>query len=332
MSSINININKTTKQVEFKIDDRVITEEMSEKIAEICNILFTDSNEFNEVNAFNKIYQYIKGYNRILYSQISNMVYAYFNEHTPEEAANALGTMISNIEKIVAYNGTQAYKDKKSKVKSLEDKKVFDDTEKALIKIWDHVNLAQTQYSGLKQTDDEYKRKFDKSITPFKEELVKDMNSQLLTMVSIFTALAFLIFGGISSLDNIFANQGIPIFKIMIIGSIWGLCILNMIFVFLFCVDKMTKLNFKSTEDRDATIFQKYPIIWWSNLVIISIMGLSMWAYYLTKKSIHTWFDKICFANPMLATIIGTSVIIIVIIFFTYKLVKATKYSSTKEE
>ena len=34
MSSINIKINKTTKQVEFKIDDRVKTEEMSEKIAE----------------------------------------------------------------------------------------------------------------------------------------------------------------------------------------------------------------------------------------------------------------------------------------------------------
>lgn len=41
------------------------------------------------------------------------------------------------------------------------------------------MNLAQTQYSGLKQTDEEYKRKFDKSITPFKEELVRDINAQL---------------------------------------------------------------------------------------------------------------------------------------------------------
>lgn len=41
------------------------------------------------------------------------------------------------------------------------------------------MNLAQTQYSGLKQTDEKYKRKFDKSITPFKEELVRDINAQL---------------------------------------------------------------------------------------------------------------------------------------------------------
>ena len=37
MSSISIKINKTTKQVEFKIDDKVITEEMAEKIKEICD-------------------------------------------------------------------------------------------------------------------------------------------------------------------------------------------------------------------------------------------------------------------------------------------------------
>ena len=173
MSSINIKINKTTRQVELKIDDRVITEEMSEKITEICTLLFTDSSEFDEENAFNAIFQYIKGYGRILYSQISNMIYAYYNEHTTEEATLALGTMISNIEKIVAFTGTQDFKDKRASIKLSAEKKIYEDTEKALIKIWDHVNLAQTQYSGLKQTDEEYKKKFDNSITPFKDELVK---------------------------------------------------------------------------------------------------------------------------------------------------------------
>ena len=51
------------------------------------------------------------------------------------------------------------------------------------------------------------------------------------------------------------------------VGLIWGLCIFNLIYVFLFCVGKMTHLNFKSTDDPDATIFQKYPIVWWSDLL-----------------------------------------------------------------
>ena len=324
MSSINIKINKTTKQVEFKIDDRVKTEEMSEKIAEICNILFTDSSEFDEENAFRAIYQYIKGYGRILYSQISNMIYAYYNEHTTQEATLALGTMISNIEKIDAYTGTEAYKEKKEKVKQSADKKVYEDTEKAIIKIWDHVNLAQTQYSGLKQTDEEYKRKFHNSITPFKEELVKDMNAQLLTMVSIFTALAFLVFGSINSLGSIFSNHEIPLLKVIIVGCVWGICILNLIFVFLFCVGKMTGLNFKSNEEPDSNIIQKYPIVWWTDLIILSILAGSLWTYYIQKENIESSFKAWCSSSPELAMWGGFGIITAIFLMLLRFLVKQT--------
>lgn len=318
MSSINIKINKTTKQIELKVDDRVITEEMSEKITEICNVLFTDSSQFDERNAFNMVFQYIRGYHRLLYSQISNIVYAFYNEHTTEEATNALGTMISNIEKVVAYTGTKDYRDRKAKQPN--EKKIYEDTEKVLIKIWDHVNLAQTQYSGLKQTDEEYKRKFDNSITPFKEELVKDMNAQLLTMVSIFTALAFLVFGGISSLGDIFSNNEIPVLKVIIVGSVWGLCILNLIFVFLFCVGKMTGLNFKSNLEPNANIVQKYPIVWWSDLIILTILAGSLWTYYIRKENFDSKFNAWCSKSPELAmwggyALILTLFIIVLLIF-----------------
>ena len=320
MSSINIRINKTTKQIEFKIDDRVITEEMSEKITDICNLLFTDSSQFDETNAFNMIFRYIKGYKRLLYSQISNIIYAFYNEHTTEEATTALGTMISNIEKVVAYTGTQDYRDRKENVAKPEEKKLYEDTEKALIKIWDHVNLAQTQYSGLKQTDEEYKRKFNNSITPFKEELVKDMNAQLLTMVSIFTALAFLVFGGISSLGSIFSNHEISLLRVIILGCIWGLCILNLIFIFLFSIGKMTRLNFKSNIDPNANIIQKYPIVWWSDLIILTILACSIWTYYIRKENIDSGFNAWCSKSPEFAmwggyALILVSFIIILVIF-----------------
>mgnify|MGYP007007140284 CR=1 FL=1 len=34
--------------------------------------------------------------------------------------------------------------------------------------------------------------------------LTKEMNMQLISLIAIFTALSFIVFGGISSLDNIF--------------------------------------------------------------------------------------------------------------------------------
>lgn len=119
---------------------------------------------------------------------------------------------------------------RRNQTKKTESIQHLEDTQKAVLKIWDHVNLAQQQYNALKQSDEEYKEKFEKLISTYKEDMTKDMSNQLLTMVSIFTALAFLVFGGISSLDNIFSVHGIPLLKLMCVGAVWGLCILNLIF------------------------------------------------------------------------------------------------------
>lgn len=326
MAGITININKTADGIKVELNKTDIIQEMTEKVNEVCQLLLTDSDKFEEKDACDKIIDYIHNHDRILYAPISNTIYACYNEHEAKEAEKMIGTMIANMQAVVDYTRSDEYVERKKTAGKKQ--KAFDDTRKAVLKIWDHINLAQMQYSSLKQTDEEYKKKFNASIEPIKDNITKDLNAQLLTMVGIFTALAFLIFGGISSLDNIFANQEIPILKLMIVGSVWGLCILNLIFVFLFCVGKMTKLKFTSTDNPDATIFQKYPIVWWSNLVIVSIMILSMWGYYITKRNIHTWFDQICFKDPMWATIIGTGVILVIIIFITCKLIKATKHTN----
>ena len=170
----------------------------------------------------------------------------------------------------------------------------------------------------LKQTDDEYNEKFKHQISSYKEEMTKEMNAQLLTMVSIFTALAFLIFGGISSLDNIFSIDGIPIMKVLATGLIWGLCIFNLIFLFLFCVGKMTKLNFKSTDDPNATIFQKYPVVWWCDLLLLSLLVICLWLYFMQQYEIDIWLVNICIANAGVTTIIGC----LLIAFGIYKAVK----------
>ncbi|MFW5670184.1 MAG: hypothetical protein ACOCM4_13265 [Acetivibrio ethanolgignens] len=146
-------------------------------------------------------------------------------------------------------------------------------------------------------------------------------------MVGIFTALAFLIFGGISSLDSIFSNAELPVLKIIIIGSVWGLCIINLVFVFLFCISKMANFKLESIDKEDASIFQKYPIVWWSNFVIISIMLFCMWGHYLMRRNINNWFDKLCLSHPELATIAGGIIILGVVIRIGKILLKETKYN-----
>ena len=162
--------------------------------------------------------------------------------------------------------------------------------------------------------------------------MTKEMNAQLLTLVSIFTALAFLVFGGISSLDNIFSLSEIPLLKIIASGLVWGLCIFNLIFVFLFCVGKMTHLNFKSTDSPDATIFQKYPIVWWCDLLLVSLLLICLWLYFMQREEISIWFINICVKNTELSSVIGTIMLLGVIIFMGWRLAIATNIIIGKGE
>lgn len=279
-------------------------------------------NEFSQENAFDELQRYIVQYDRILYSPISNIIYSAYENSQEEEL---IGTLMSNLDALVSYSLDQtAIANRKIAMEEDRDKRTVDDTKKAVLKIWDHVNLANQQYKVLKQTDDEYNEKFNRRISSYKEEMTKEMNAQLLTMVSIFTALAFLIFGGISSLDNIFSIGGIPIMKVLATGLVWGLCIFNLIFLFLFCVGKMTKLNFKSTDDPNATIFQKYPVVWWSDLLLLSLLVVCLWLYFMQQHKIDIWLVDICIANTAATTIIGSVIIAFVIYKAVRKLAIAT--------
>ena len=288
------------------------------------------SNEsFNPEDAFSWLITFLAINDRILYSTISNRIY---NGYEESGRAEISGTLLSNIEALVRYSETPDNIAKhKGAVKGGTKTGTVDDARKAVLKIWDHVTLACHQYEMLKQTDDEYDDKFQKRITKYKEEISKEMNAQMLTMVGIFTALAFLIFGGISSLDGVFENISLPIFKVMSIGLIWGLCISNMIFVFLYCVGKMTNLSFGSSELPNLSRFERYPVVWWTNLTLIGLLLLSVWGYFIQQTTIGS---KICnFANcsPWLAFWIGTLLILGLIVGGTIFLVNKTKpNASTK--
>lgn len=309
-----------------QLEKNNVTQEMSESVNDFFQAFLGDYDKFDKKLVFNLILNYISVHKRILYSPISNIIYKCFDENEPEKAARMIDTMVLNLEKVIEYTESLEFIERIMETKEKEVESDLQDTKKAILKIWDHVNLAQQQYRVLKQTDDEYKTKFNKSIATFKDDLTKDMNSQLLTLVGMFTALAFLIFGGISSLAGIFSSE-LPLLKLMIIGSVWGICIINLIFVFLFCVGKMTKLSFASSDEEDKSIFQRYPIVWWSNYLIVSVLTISCWSYYVKKNGMVAWISRIGIDAPIPFTSIGSVVIFIFIAKGFLALLNATRYT-----
>ena len=299
------------------------TQDMEESIKRFLTRLEKSNDKFDAEAAFKELLSYITCYDRILYSTVSNFIYAHYAD---SGSTDHLGTLQSNLDKLVRYSeNAQNIMAQKKSLTSNQKEEAVDDTKKTILKIWDHVTLASQQYTILKQSDAEYDEKFEKRISRYKEEMSKEMNTQLITMVGIFTALAFLIFGSISSLDGIFENLSIPIFKTMSIGLIWGLCVSNLIFIFLYCIGKMTNLNFKADKNPNATIFQKYPIVWWINFILVALLLVTTWGHFIQQSASGIWLTSVITSYPKCSFFIGSIIILIFIILTICFLAKKTK-------
>lgn len=293
-----------TNQTSLSSTENTHKSDTYKSVDAVFEYLCTDANSFDELHAFTLLNDYIVKYERLLYAPLSHRIYKWHFEHKEEDDNDIAGTIQTNIEKVFQYIEDS---DKEQELRSKHSR--FEDTKKVFFKIRDHVNLAEYQYEIVQKSTGDYASRVDEK---FKEQekvfaeqnkesivsLTKEMNGQLLTLVGIFTALAFLVFGGITSLDNIFSTHGIPLLKLMVICSLWGLTIINLVFVFLICVSKMTKITIKSTEESTASVFQKYPIVWWTNLLLCSILALLSWLYFVRQNHALDWFKELCLNHP----------------------------------
>lgn len=332
MATTKINLEKaeaaTTSVPIADHSDRL--QEMEASLRKFFERLDKPNEKFNASDAFDELLRYINNYDRILYSAISNIIYAHYS--CDDATADPAGTLLSNLDALIRYSENENnIAAKKSALSKNQTPESVDDARRVVLKIWDHVTLASQQYTMLKQSDEEYDEKFKKRIASYKEEMSREMNTQMITMVGIFTALAFLIFGSISSLDGIFENINLPLFKVISIGLIWGLCVSNMIFVFLYCIGKMTKLNFKANQSSQASIFQRYPIIWWTNFLLVSLLLLSTWGWFVQCTEIGRKIIKLANCSPWCVFIIGTALIIILIVVGLVFFSKKTRFSETDD-
>lgn len=289
-------------------------QEMEEKMQNICRALSAESKGFIAKDFFYEVNVYIKQKDRLLYTYLTNHIFT-LNEEK-------FGKMQTNIDNVVNYMYSDEFnQDFSVRLKDKNEKKELERTQRAILKIWDHVNLARRQYLMFNKNDDEYAKIVDEKMEIAKEKISKEVSAQLISLVAIFTALSFLVFGGMTSLDNIFSGvKDIPILKLVIIGLIWCFCILNLVFSFMFFVSKLTGLSLKSTEDLNANIVQKYPLVCWCNYIMVFLLILVCWYYYIRCNNYHiqinTWISK----HSTLFSVISLVLIICALYFVARKL------------
>ena len=290
-------------------------DKMSEAMKQLVDLFFLERSIFISQNPLGILKTYIKNYDRLLYTVLSDAIYESFIKNEEKE-----DFILGNIDYLLDLCNNDIEESSTSSNKNeLKNKKYV---RKVALKIKDHTNLAIRQYRTLKQTDDEYKRKFSEQIGVFKEKLTQDITSQLITLVGIFTAIAFVVFGGISSLGSIFSDiNKKSIIKLIISSRIWGIAMFNLIFGFLLGISKMTGLNISSSNSRD--FIKKYLLVFWMNAIMITILVVSLWVYFMFKiRILEEFFSTM--DKRFLFFLSGLIIIIMIIYIFKY-LISKTK-------
>ncbi len=205
---------------------------------------------------------------RLMYSAISNYIF----DKTEEE----LGVFGTNLDSVLHYVEGEAAKNPKDERWG----KIF----KAVLKFYDHSNLAVQQQKLVNKKRMDLEREVEVILTPKVSEITKEMTQQLVGLIGIFTALSFIVFGGISSLDSIFgAVQGTledehSVLPVLIVAIAWALCMMNLLFGFMYFVIRVTHLK-KPVDEEATNLVQRYPAVVLCNYVLVAMLVLfgGMW-------------------------------------------------------
>lgn len=217
--------------------------------AETVNLaksLNTPEQEFN-IDGFEKLLDdYLTKYSRILYSSFTAYIYRLKSEKKDKEIDNMSGNLISIISSF-----------------NVEDK--IEDRQKILLKLYDHISLATRQASTMEVTKekvDPYILKATEKIKSQLENLNQDMivykermradieaqkdslMSQMIAIVAIFVSISFVMFGGMSLINDLFTHvdgQPVPLVELICLGCLIGIVMIVVMYCFVMFILSITR-------------------------------------------------------------------------------------------
>lgn len=343
---VKINVTKNVSEEKFtEKKDKIYF--MKRDLIEICDNLSISSSEFNEQSVelvIKKLHRYINRYDRIIYHVCSDYVFLHEDIHS---------TLASNLDYFIGYALKNSYKQKYinnniqtqiekkfSYMKEFDERmyesfvneekeKNYNNMKKTILKLYDHINLAMHQYSTLKESDKEFGEKVVKYLNPVKNEVDKKMNeelsnfsssftSQLLAIIGIFTAMSFMVFGSLDSLGGIFKNiANAHTLKTIIFISLWGLCISNLIFVFMYFIGRLVKTTKNEENNYGITYLLHKKLVCLADLILVTMLASSSWLYFVDSKNVGSWFVDMVQSKPIFCSGIAIGIIFL---FFGYGL------------
>lgn len=246
----------------------VFLNQMQAQILSLCRALDQSvaTGQFHCEDWISQLNKYISdSQNRLLYNDISNYI---FSKNGREYVS-----MMTNMDAVVDYAMTNLRSDKEKEV-----------LYKTILKFYDHLNLAQKQVEMFDSDRKSLQQDIELEVKTEISNATKDITSQLVGLVALFTAMSFLVFGGIASLDSIFnsvelfVNLESSVLPVLLVAVAWAFCMMNLLFAFMYFVLRLVKPE-QFAIRPEKNIVQRYPVVFLTNyiLLVLFVVLLGMW-------------------------------------------------------
>ena len=257
---------------------------MDTKTVELCQALSVDKDAFekSQKSWLDDLDKYAQEYKRLIYSQITSYVY----------------NLAENDEKtydIFAYNLRRTYDSvaKTAVPEDSPDRENFLRLRSYVTKFYDHVNLAYSQFTVLYMEKEKVDQIVEDRLRPALTETTTNLTSQLVGLVALFTALSFIVFGGISSLNSIssvLTGNKHAVLPTIIVAIVWAFCMMNLLFLFMYFV---LQIMGTKKEDSIKALVQKHPLIFICNYILLALLLFLGAAHYAwitgIGRGIYDW-------------------------------------------
>lgn len=211
-----------------------------------------------------KLFKFQEAYAKILYAELS----AYILD---EKKDNTIKTIRENIKNI------SVYMDKSYKDLGIE-KYLF------WLKYKDHCELAILQrkhyHISIEEIEEKSKTAALDSVKKETDRIQKDLTSQLIGLISIFTALSFVVFGGINILGSILENIRIATVSRMIcVGLLWTISMSLLFYIFVRFILKIMK------PEQELVLSKQFmKSFWWLiGILTVLLVGFVVLSFFAPK-------------------------------------------------
>lgn len=205
--------------------------EMTDDMTNLLKCFSTEKKDISDAEISNHLFEYFNKYDRYLYSVITPYLIEMGSTQSRDNFLN----------RIISFYGSN------------EVKNFPEELRKKVLKLYDHVNLVICQNSAFYTSRKRIQNISQEAAEKAKEEIngsVQNINSQLISIVSIFVAISFVMFGGMSLLNNLFDYEGletVPIMEMICAGSLIGIIMIMTFYLFVILIFKLTG---KICEDK----------------------------------------------------------------------------------